>query len=234
MAEYERSDLDGDAKRLLLLITKEHPYLAEVEIVLVNPLTEPDTAGYFHQVRRGKNFVPTVHIVEKDEAHLDQLMKTRRFSVQQVAALLGIKPSTITPNTLRLFIVAHEMGHAKDYIRNYATNPAYSPKEADEAWDLHYESNLSVLPIEGLDPSELHELVRKYEALDDLLSDYPSWLAILETLSITNLEDLIRAQEIAYRSSEYERYADEFATQTLLNNRDLLELTEFKQESQSV
>jgi hypothetical protein len=139
-----------------------------------------------------------------------------------VAELLGIDFVDLSPELLRQFIVAHEMGHASDYVKNYENNPDLSGPAVAEEWNLHYEANLLAMPVPGMDPVDLRQTAAEYADLQSFLNDYPEAVASVKQEKITCLDDLIRAQEAAYRASPYEKYADDFATEFLKNNADEL------------
>jgi len=225
----ERNDLeiDSSTRDIIACLLKTHKHLSHVEVVFITPEEEPDTAGYFHHVRVDeKTFVPTIYLVSEDREHMARLSSVRQSSNAIVAKRLGIDPSQLSPTLLRQFIIAHELGHAYDYVINYETNPDYQGSDAAEEWDLHYESNLLTLPVPGLDPVDLREELSNVETLDDFLKEHPMLSKTINTHEIKTKQDLLKAQETAYRASVYEQYADTFAVDFLKQNADTLHIAE--------
>jgi len=140
--------------------------------------------------------------------------------------MLGISLPQLSPKLLRLFIIAHEIGHASDYVKNYETNPDYEGSDAAEEWDLHYEANLLTLPVPGFDPVDLHEELSKYSGLEDFLRANPNVAKTIDTSKVRTVQDLIDTQEVAYRTSAYESYADNFAAAFLKKNAVKLNIAE--------
>lgn len=230
LIEQKDLGLDQATFDMLKLTLEQHGHLSHVEVVFISPEEEPDTGGFFHRVRVDEQtFVPTIFIVSKDQEHMRKLRNTRQSSAQRTADMLGIDFSKLTPNLLRQFIIAHEIGHASDYVKNYETNPDYQGAEAAEEWGMHYSANLSTMPVPGFDPVGLLEETAKFYNLQAFLGAHPNIANTINTGEIKSLQDLLRAQEVAYRSSVYESYADNFAANFLKKNAKelgILELTD--------
>lgn len=221
--------LDQATSAMLRLVLEQYGHLSHVEVVFISPEEEPDTGGFFHRVQVDtQTFVPTIFIVSEDQEHLLKLKNTRRSSVQNTADMLGIHFSHLSPNLLRQFIIAHEIGHASDYVKNYETNPDYQGSDAAEEWDLHYEANLLTMPVPGFDPVDLREEISTFGDLKEFLSVHPNVAKTINTSEIKTLQDLLHAQEIAYRTSAYESYADNFATNFLKKNAERLGIAELR------
>ena len=219
----EHLETDRETTELLKLIFEQHPFLAHVKINFVSPEDEPNTGGFFHRVKIDEHtFVPTVTIVLKDTKHLEQLMKTRAPSVAHAARMLGIKIEELSTDLLSQFIIAHEFGHATDYIKNYETNPDYHAAEATQEWDTHYDANLLTLPVPGFDPVDLMEEVSQFHDVDTFFQTHPEVQHTISGVKIKNLRELVDAQEFAYRASTYENYADQFAVNFLRRNSEAL------------
>lgn len=220
-------EMDETMASVLRLMLEQNKYLAQVEVLFIPPEEEPNTGGCFHLVKVNKDtIVPSIFIVVKQKEHLEKLFGIRRSSVELVAQMLGIEARDLTSDLLRQFIIAHEFGHTTDYIKNYESNSDYLGTEAAEAWRLHYDSNLLSLPVKGLDPAELQEEISQFSDLPAFLKAYPEVSKNIDQEKIKTLDDLLGAQEIAYRSSAYESYADDFATNFLKKNAQALEITE--------
>jgi len=220
---------DETAIKELRLILEQNQHLSHVGVVFILPQKEPNTGGVFRRVKIDENTViPTVFIVSEDADHIKKLFNTRRSSAERIAKLLGINFEDMSPKLLRQFIIAHEFGHANDYVRNYEENPDYKGAEAAEEWGVHYEMNLQTMPVRGLDPVELQEEIANFQNLADFLNTYPEETKTINRDIIKSLEDLVKAQEQAYRSSEYERYADKFAIDFIRKNVQALNVTELQ------
>jgi len=215
---------------MLKIMPEINKFLSEVQIAFISPKEEPETGGFFDLVQTDKKtFIPTIFIVEENNEHLEKIMKTREKSAERVAELLRIDLKDLTPKLLKRFIVAHELGHAADYIKNYANNPEYENAAAE--WDLHYEANLSGLPVPGLDPAELRRETSKFDNLKSFLKANPAAAKNINPDKIKTLKDLIIAQESAYRDTPYEKYADNFAAKFLkkhANRLGIVQLTKRK------
>ncbi|PIR41968.1 MAG: hypothetical protein COV30_00890, partial [Candidatus Yanofskybacteria bacterium CG10_big_fil_rev_8_21_14_0_10_37_15] len=221
----DRKDLgmDQTTSDMLKLMLEQFNYLAHVEVVFISPEEEPNTGGFFHKVQVDDGtFVPAIFIVSENQEHMRKLKDTRRSSVQIIADMLGIDFSQLSPILLRQFIILHEIGHANDYVKNYENNPDYQGANAAEEWDLHYEANLLTMPVPGFDPVDLREKVSRFSDLREFLDAYPNVAKKMNIDEIKTLEDLLHAQEIAYRTSAYESYADNFAIDFLKNNSEKL------------
>lgn len=225
----ERNDLEMDQSTadMLKLLLEEYKHLAHVEVVFISPEEEPDTGGFFHRVQVDEQtFVPTIFIVSQNQEHMSRLRDARQASAARVADMLGIDFSQLSPDLLKKFIVAHELGHASDYVINYETNPDYQGSNAAEEWDLHYEANLLTMPVPGFDPVDLREELSSFDNLEDFLRANPNLIKTINIGEIKTKQDLINAQEVAYRTSAYESYADNFATGFLKKNAVELKITE--------
>jgi len=227
LIERNYLEMDQSTADMLKLLLEKHGYLSHVEVVFISPEEEPNTGGFFHRVQVDEQtFVPTIFIVSKNQEHMARLKDIRQSSATRTAVMLGIDFSQLSPNLLRQFIIAHELGHASDYVKNYETNPDYQGSDAAEEWNLHYEANLLSMPVPGFDPVDLREELSKFDNLEDFLKANPSLSKTIDIGEIKTKQDLINAQEIAYRTSTYESYADNFAADFLKNNAIKLNITE--------
>ncbi len=225
LVKQKDTRFDQATSDMLTLILEQHDHLSHIEIVFISPEDAPNTGGSFHIVQVDEqSFIPTIFIVSENQEHMRKLKDTRHSSAQRVADMLGINFSQLSPSLLRQFIIAHEIGHASDYIKNYETNPDYQGTNAVEEWDLHYESNLLTMPVPGFDPVDLYEKLSKFNDLKQFLNANPNVTRTINTDEIKTLQDLLHAQEIAYRTSPYESYADTFATNFLKKNAEINKL----------
>lgn len=217
---FEQEHDDSQTSRFLEQMVKENPFLSDVEVIFISADKEPNTGGVF-DIRKvdETTYTPTIFIVENDAQHTAKILQDRKSSNEIVASLLGMEFEKLTPELLRLFIIAHELGHATDYIKNYESNPSYANvAEASEEWDMHYEVNLSSLPVPHFDPAQLTEKIAGYSNIKEFVIDYPEAKSYVQSEEITTLEQLLHDQEVAYRNSPYEKYADNFAAKFLKKN----------------
>lgn len=207
---------------ILKLVLKQNQFLSHIEVAFISPKEEPGTAGILHQIQIDKDtIIPTIFIVSEDKEHMEKLMQSRKESAKRTAQMLGIDFLDLTPTLLKQFIVAHELGHAADYIKNYETNPDYKGAEAAEEWEMHYDANLMTMPVPDYAPAELMKEMAKHNDLKSFIKAHPE---ISRTNEIKTLEDLLKKQELAYRTSPYESYADNFAANFLKQNAEKLNL----------
>ncbi|MBT4722583.1 hypothetical protein HOB30_02400 [Candidatus Falkowbacteria bacterium] len=232
----KKNEVDEGTFKFLEFMLKQNPLIGKIEVKFVLPEDEPCTGGFFTPVvADGKESVPVISIVKRDLKHINNVIDIRKSSAKAVAQLLEIDFSEMTPDLLRLFIIAHELGHATDYIANYESNPDYlgDGAEAVEEWKLHYDVNLLMMPVPGFDPVELRDEFTKYDNLDLFYEAHPEVKKYMNTDSIESFADLMDAQENAYRNSEYERFADGFATKFLKGNAKELNLSQLVKKSKA-
>jgi hypothetical protein len=223
----ENIEIDKSTADILKIALEQNKHLSHVEIIFVSPKEVPYTGGLFHRVQVDEQtFIPTISIVAENEKHMQKLKDTRQASAKKAAEMLGINFFDLTPRLLRQFIIAHELGHADDYVINYETNPDYTGAGAVKEWNLHYRSNLLTLPVPGWSPRALREEILQYNDLSSFLEAYPDTKKKINTNEIKTLQDLLNAQELAYRASEYERCADDFAANFLKKNAKELGIRE--------
>lgn len=221
---------DDETLSLLELIAEQNPALAHVEVHFVNPEDEPNTGGFFRRIQTDENKVtPAIFIVEKNSAHLNKLLRSRRSSAEIIAGLLGIEFKNLTPDTLRKFIICHELGHATDYIKNYELNPELTNNQAADEWDMHYQSILMTMPVPCLNPAQLKIESKRYINAASFLRTRPDVVGKYASIS-----ELQHAQEVAYRESSYEKYADNFAANFIKQNALKLKISELTRNDQAM
>lgn len=228
-------EIDDLTKKVLLLLLNQNPDLSRVEVVFDSDHEKIYSGGSFNviEVEEGV-FIPTISINNAmDIEKIKQLFRFRKFSVEIISKMMGIDSDAMTPELLRIYIILHEFGHALDFIKNYEQNEEYGEGEAVEAWDFHYDSNKSLFPYEGMDPAELLEEIMTYDSFDQFLEAHREQFEKFDLKNIESLKDLMLAQEIAYRSSPFEKYADDFALKFLKNNATELGLLIFDQPKKS-
>lgn len=222
-----QESFESKIKNSIQLIEKIHPHLEAVHTYTFPPEDEPCTAGFFEPQIQPTGEISLDIYLAKDFLNITQeLMALRPTSAKAAAELLGIDEKKLSAELLSLFIIAHEFGHADDFIRNYLNDPNLSQTEALNAWDMHYDMNLLALPVQGLSPAELHDLIKQGKTFEELLAYYPEIMDYKYFGQIHNLDDLVRFQETEYRQMPYESQADQFAANFLLNNAEKLGIEE--------
>lgn len=224
--ENNSIEIDASMLEMLKILLEEYDYFADVEVKMISPEEEPNTGGYFKRIQIDEDtYIPRIVLVRANEEHMTRIKETRQASSQRVADLLGIDVEQLTPELLRKFIIAHELGHTKDYIQNYAKNPDYQGVEASQEWDWHYQQNLMSLPVPGLDPVDLREALSHFQNLEEFLEENPHIRKRINVNTTNTLESLLQEQETAYRNSPYEHYADDFAATFLREHARQLKLS---------
>ncbi len=235
LIEQESSKVNPEIRNFFSLIYDQNPSLSNIRVDYVTPEDEPGTGGYLELVEIRKDvFVPTIFVMPGQDGHMKNLMKSRRSSAEIAANMLGIAFEKMTPRLLGLFIMAHELGHVTDYIRNYELNSDYKGAEAAEEWRIHYDLNLLALPVSGLDPSGLRQEINNFRNLDEFLIKFPDTKRGIDPEKVKSLDDLLHEQEIAYRSMPYENYADNFAVNFLKRNAQELKISELLDERSEI
>lgn len=197
-------------------VLSEHPELSALELEKVLPSQEDFlqyTAGEF--VIEGGTEKPLVRVVLGDIKHLDSLRDTRSVAVKILADKLGVDVHHMDGKVLSVLIFLHEIGHARDYLRNYRNNSDYeSTQDAVAAWHEHYQSELDSLPVPSMDPSDLRACIQDSGGFQPFMERYPE-LTRMNNHNISSESRLLELQEIAYRSLPHESYADDFANKIL-------------------
>lgn len=150
------------------------------------------------------------------EKHYDKLLQDRELSARAAAHLLGIDFEILKrhPEILARFVFLHEIGHAHDYLVNYVNNPRngsdpnYDPARANKEVRTQ---EMNTLPYPGLDPV----LIRKKWVSGELAKDFEQYRKYFQQKGIISPEELMKAQEKAYRDLPSETYADQFAARVL-------------------
>ncbi len=190
--------------------------LAKIWFKTFTPRSAFDAGGYYEisEDPHGNPFV-TICISEGESQALAPLLHLRRRAVEINAEMLGIAPEQMTPELFHAFIVAHELGHATDFLRNYQSDPTVSGWEGSEEMAMHRREILKTLPAGNVPPGDLAEILSGMHSLDAALSLYPGLKKHPRFYEIKTIEDLLAIQEEEYRASEPERYADAFAARLL-------------------
>lgn len=226
------SKLPEKLRMLFAAALQDHPVLAAVRFETFKPSNEHDAGGLYKTVDDGSGTpMPVIYISEGEAEALRPLMRSRRRAMEINARQLEIDPDQLTPELLQLFIIAHELGHAKDYLVNYLQNPELQPKEvAEEMW-MHRRNVLGTLPVRGYDPSMLNHLLTRFvRDLADAVQKWPEIKDHPRYAEMKTLDDLSGIQEEEYREAPPELYADRFAAELVRKNFAALGFPEMSRE----
>ncbi len=140
---------------------------------------------------------------------------SRETAVRSMAELLGFSFEQMDGETIRAFILLHELGHAFDYQQHFADKDVSgSEQEAVYIWKMNSQDQLQSLPLPGFAPAELREELVAAGSFERWKQMYPREGQRCQELGIHSDAQLIDVQDQAYRQLPKERYADEFAAKT--------------------
>ena len=193
------------------LLIQEYPALAVL-------FSEPEE--YNKPMGGSRLFAPNgvdqrVEVRLGSEKHLDAEREKRTIFIARMAELLHIQPDDVNAEIFDTFLFLHEYGHAQDYVTNYLDNAELAEIPAPElanSWRTEYARQKSALPITEVTGEEM-EAMLKQKSFDQILQEYPTMKERVEALGIHTLEEVITAQNLAYRNLPAEQYADTFAAQ---------------------
>ena len=152
--------------------------------------------------------MPVVGIQYEVEGFWQELVQQRPFAVSIFMEKLGLPPDTPFkyPDIIPLFVLGHELRHAAQYLREYLPNKS----EPKKHWDHDVENEETCLLVIN-DPELIPALMTKEKMLSVFQEDQANW----EKQGIKSVEDLMRLQELSYRNTPMESYADNFSAQLL-------------------
>jgi hypothetical protein len=216
--------LNAKQRELLAIALENFPDLKRVQINTFVPRDLYEIGGHYDIATDDEgNTRISINLSEGEAESFRPLFTFRKATIEANAELLGIKTEEMTPEILQLFIIAHELGHIKDYLVNYESNPDLTGEEAAAEMKYHRISNLDSLPVPGIYPPYLARLLAESREVD-----VDTFLANFDGINLTKddkiktIGDLMDLQEKQYRASPPERYADEFARDLLLNHAERL------------
>lgn len=218
--EAERAETEMEIeprlRKLFEIARQENPELASAKLQTFTPKDKYDSGGYYDfEEGEGGEIAPTLFISEGSSSLLAPLLEVRKEAIRINASLLGINPEEVTTEILQVFIFAHELGHIKDFLRNYKSDPSLEGWEAVDEMGSHRDSVLMQLPVPNLSPTHLIGELREVSKLEEAIAMYPEIKRHPKFSGLETVQDLLRLQEEEYRGSEPERYADEFAAELL-------------------
>ncbi len=221
----EGGELPPKVEALISLIFENCPELKGVSVSTFVPKDEFDGGGYYEFVEGEEGEpVPTIFISQGAADLLEPLLETRKYSVELNARLLGIDPRDMDCELLQLFIVAHEMGHIRDYVVNFKSDSDLVGWEAVDEMNYQRDEVLATLPVGNLSPTSLVRELSGMTNLSEAVAKFPDLAKHPEFARMATLDDLIRIQELEYRTSPPESYADAFAARFIQEHAEKLGL----------
>lgn len=215
------STLDPLYKQLYIRCLHDYPELSKVEIKGANSIQFPKllhTNGFF-TTPNSPSEPPriTINNQRKSAEMIRDLEDHRIISLELLANDLGLQIKTLkdNPEIITLFIFFHEVGHAEDYIKNYMLPHGI---RANEEKKTARKTEKESLPIPGCDPAQALSLVKTGE-LDIFFKNNERYYS---SRSIHTMQELLDANERAYRKLPSEAYADNFAAKTIKKNLDII------------
>lgn len=185
------------------IMLKEHPALSRVEIKRASKKDDNvllHTGGLFETPSEFSSMPEPKIIIVPGDTHYEKLFETRQISIRTIAEKMGVAPESLSPKKLAMFIFAHEIGHANDYIENYLSD---NPEQAAINWNNKSKAEMSTLPVPDKNPVEVIEMIKSGDIKDPTI---------------------LEQHEIAYRNLPKEKYADEFATDFITKHGHQLHL----------
>ncbi|MDD4628422.1 MAG: hypothetical protein PHE68_03455 [Candidatus Peribacteraceae bacterium] len=152
-----------------------------------------------------------------------ELMTHRRRSVELVAHRLNIEPDAVSPQLLKIMIFLHEVGHAHDYLHRFLqprmeAGSKRAKTEATAALQERNSKEIDSLPLK-IAPSTLAQWVAIPVIFWDHVKHFAPSPEVFASLRKQQPQEIVREQEERYKSLEFERIADTFATDFILRNR---------------
>lgn len=220
------TELRPEVQRLFDIIIRENPELSATQVSIFTPNDIYDAGGFytFEEVEEGV-ITPFIQMSAGGHEAYIPLLEIRKTSVSIIAKALKVEVNLVTSELLELFILAHEMGHVKDFVSNYQSDPELNGWNASEEMDFHRHFILGTLPIRNVSPTGLTGHLHDVTSLEEVLKVEPNLAKHPRFNEIKTVEDLIRVQEEEYRASEPERYADDFAAKFLNEHSEELGLS---------
>lgn len=197
------------------LVVKRFPILSRVEIVTPTDLDRLQFTGGEFVLPDDEFTDPAIILVPGDDETFAQLKRDRRVAAQITAETIGISFEALTPRLLKKAIFLHELGHAYDYLTHVASDPEIGEENAPMVWRDFFFRQMETLPVPSLSPSELKAKVLSRVSLEAFLAERPQTQSRLLALGVTEVEQLLEAQERAYRALPKESFADQFVARWL-------------------
>jgi|GEM_PF-2532842 hypothetical protein len=209
--------------KLFSVIVKKYPFLGVVEFGFICPEEMKHAVGFYDFVTNADGeVVPIIYLNARDKQSILDLMRARPKAIAMNEQMLGIKSGSMTTALLQIFIVLHELGHAKDFLENYQGKPELEGKSPEEVMEWQRKQVLATLPVKNTSPSKLVRSMEECETFEEIVAKHPEIKEHACANKIVDQESLLMVQEDAYRNAAPEKYADEFASQILKEHAEEL------------
>jgi|GEM_PF-1621447 len=173
--------------------TKINPYSS-------SELNLPGTVGRATLPSDSESGYPEVSVNVTSWEDYSQLMQDRWSTVAEIARKLGIEPDAVDAKTFAAFTLGHELGHIEDWRTR-----GFDAKHIN----TKYNAELDTLPVPGVPAATI---VAWAARAPQVAKDYVEMhRRRLERLGIHSVQELVAAQDQAYRALPSEDAADLFA-----------------------
>jgi len=200
---------DHDIEKIISTAIELHPQLRGLKAETFSD-SSMMTLGFFRRPKKnGETSVIWVNL----GVSFEKIMSERKTSVQQVARKLRISEDQMTPRLLKIFIIAHETGHAQDYskfLRTYG-----SVEEANKHWVEKRDNESYALPIPCKGCSSVINMYHDGSLAQYIIDNKLTNRLISMGIDPNNLTQVIERQQIDYKDTTAERDADEIAMQIM-------------------
>lgn len=191
------------------------PRMANIEIV---PIVDPEDSRHgYASSKESKNNVTGNHEVHIRLNDLDQVLNKYKQAMQEapeaigiIADQLGVSPEDITPQTLYVQSILHEMGHLTEHMDAEEAGEPRAPIERRKV-------EMQAMPLGALAVGKLAK-----PASAESVWFEANWQQQAERHGVSTREELIAIQSVAYRALTSEKIADNFAADVFLTNPQLL------------
>ncbi len=174
---------------------------ASTRIAYARPSWHPESPGH-HQV-----FV-RLDDLDGALAHAQHVLDTIPGARALFAERTMVEEDEVTPQLIHVFALLHELGHTSEYAE-YEDDPnALMQRNTKEKISL---------PIGRATVSQLLDSASPQRAYVE-----QNWHDVERVLDVSSIDELIKLQHDAYRRTTSEAHADNFATDVLSNNIQLL------------
>lgn len=205
----------GDLGRTLALsyekALRDYPKLLEVdlEVATSKKYSELKETGGFstHKEEVGASRHRVVISSESNEKYYEELIKTRKVLIEIVAKLFDVSPEKLTPKMLASFVFLHELGHG---YSNLTSTRGFEANKEERLNEMH------TLPVSGMPPSMLINLLKEGNGHLDKFFESNKEKFLKD--GYKTQQELMDAQERAYRQLSTERFPDNFAAGIIKKN----------------
>lgn len=212
---------DPDVARMLSILEKEYgDLLGQIRVDIKKPehhkmLTA--TGGYFWEPREEEP-KPTLVVVEGDDQGDSQyadIKEKRKISATIVAEKLGLNFEELSPRVLKIFILAHEIGHASDFVNNYKDAQGWRGQIQKEMFDLPI-PHIVIPRARGAFEragGDIEKMIEELKEIDDF--DEKVFRRNLTDQYGGDIKKMLDDQEVMYKKTGMESKADNFAVSFL-------------------